>query len=512
MSDKKLLIRNSLSGVLQLFITAVLTFLCVPVLISKLGLEVYGVFAVLSVVSNLSTLADLGMDRALIVYLSNQGKSKESNFDIFVALSIKLSLLCVLIAILLGIEKIVLLNVLNIPIHYYDEAVIFFRCILFSNAFMILGMSFASILDSLQKVYVNSFTRLIYSIIYWFGLLFVVIKGYGLTGIGVVSVISSLLWFVMTVGIAFKLWGTFHLGGIKKHWKRIFYKQIVYSSKIFSASVLNWFFEPLSKILLSKFIGLNAVALFDVALRIRGQIASLFSKAIYPLGPYIANSKDSKHLYEVVADMTKKIHLVVIPFSLIFVFISKILIYLWMGGENLGDLSLFVAVLCGGFLLLVPPTYPIYQYLYTKSLAGKTVWIQCTNVVVNVLVFFCLYNSCGLYTILFSNSIAYFCSYLLSDFYLRKYILSELQSEYSFYFKMFLLFIALLIVGGCIRILLPFSIMDLILYPIVLLAVYVVFVRLFKLIVLKDIIRYFGTFPLLEKVLLFILGMRKESL
>ena len=138
MNDKKLLIRNSLSGVLQLFITAVLTFLCVPVLISKLGLEVYGVFAVLSVVSNLGTLADLGMDRALIVYLSNQGKTQESNFDIFVALSIKLTLLCVLIAVLLSIERTVLLSVLNIPIYYYDEAVVFFRCVLFSNAFMIL--------------------------------------------------------------------------------------------------------------------------------------------------------------------------------------------------------------------------------------------------------------------------------------------------------------------------------------------------------------------------------------
>ncbi|WP_099465060.1 MULTISPECIES: oligosaccharide flippase family protein [Parabacteroides] len=512
MNDKKLLIRNSLSGVLQLFITAVLTFLCVPVLISKLGLEVYGVFAVLSVVSNLGTLADLGMDRALIVYLSNQGKTQESNFDIFVALSIKLTLLCVLIAVLLSIERTVLLSVLNIPIYYYDEAVVFFRCVLFSNAFMILGMSFASVLDSLQKVYINSFTRLIYSIIYWLGLLFVAIKGYGLTGIGVISVIASLLWFVMTVGVAFKLWGTYRINGIKKQWKRIFYKQIIYSSKIFSASVLNLFFEPLSKILISKFIGLNAVALFDVALRIRGQIASLFSKAIYPLGPYIANSKNTRHLYEVVADMTKKIHLVVIPFSLIFIFISKVLIYLWMGEDNLEDLSLFVAVLCGGFLLLVPPTYPIYQYLYTKSLAGKTVWIQCTNVVVNVLVFFCLYNTCGLYTILISNSIAYFCSYLLSDFYLRKYILSELQSEYSFYIKMFLLFVTLLIAGGCIRMLLPFSVVDIVLYPVVLLVIYVVFVRIFKLVVQKDIVRYFSTFPLLEKSLLFIFGMRKESL
>ena len=38
MNDKRLLLKNSLSGIIQLIITAILTFVSVPVLISKLGL------------------------------------------------------------------------------------------------------------------------------------------------------------------------------------------------------------------------------------------------------------------------------------------------------------------------------------------------------------------------------------------------------------------------------------------------------------------------------------------
>ena len=143
LNDKKLLLRNSLSGIVQLAITAVLTLISVPVLISNLGLNLYGVFAVLSVVSNLSTLADLGMDRALIVYLSKQGRSQESNYDIMIAAGIKLLLLCIIIGIGILFEHFFLIKLLAIPQEYYRESRIFYRLILVSNFFMILGMSFA---------------------------------------------------------------------------------------------------------------------------------------------------------------------------------------------------------------------------------------------------------------------------------------------------------------------------------------------------------------------------------
>lgn len=501
MNDKKLLIKNSLSGIVQLLITAVLTFLCVPVLISKLGLELYGVFAVLSVVSNLSTLADLGMDRALIVYLSNQGKSRESNYDIFIALSIKVLLLVLLLLVLIGFENKVLLGLLNIPSQYYTTSVVFYRCVLVSNVFMILGMSFASVLDALQKVYLNSFSRFIYSIIYWLGILLLVLSGKGLEAIGFISIVASSVWFLMTFFIAFKYWGSFSVQGLYGNIKRIFLKQISYSSKIFLASMLNLLFEPLSKVLISNYIGLNAVALFDIALRIRGQIASLFSKAVYPLGPYIANTPQSLYLYNLIIDITKKIHLIVIPFSIIFIFVSQILLYLWMGDSTLKELTLFVSVLCGSFLLFVPPTYPIYQYLYTKSLAGKTVWIQFMNVSVNVFVFFLVYRFCDLYTVLYSNFIAYFCSYLLSIYYVKKYIHFDIREMSEFFIKIIILLLALFIVGGLIKFIIPYSIIDLIIYPVLLGGLSLFFMRYLRLIVKRDIDVYFAFSPRLRIVL-----------
>ena len=493
LNDKKLLLRNSLSGIVQLAITAVLTLISVPVLISNLGLNLYGVFAVLSVVSNLSTLADLGMDRALIVYLSKQGRSQESNYDIMIAAGIKLLLLCIIIGIGILFEHFFLIKLLAIPQEYYRESRIFYRLILVSNFFMILGMSFASVLDAWQRVYVNSIYRLLYSLLYWGGIVLVVIHGYGLKGIGIISVISAAIWFMFTIGGLIKYWGRISVSGLRNNAGRVFRKQIAYSSKIFSASLLSLFFEPLSKVLISNFIGLNGVALFDIALRIRGQIASLFSKAIYPLGPYIANTPISSDLFDLVINITKKIHLLIIPVALIFMFISKSLVYIWLGdSEDINDLALFVSVLCGSFLLLVPSTYPIYQYLYTKLLAGKTVYIQLTNVVVNVIIFLMLYKMMGIYTILMSNVIAYLCSYMLSMFYLKRYV-GNITLEY--YRNIIVTILGIGGIGLFICWLVPFSVFDLLIYPFTLSIVYLFFVRVLSLIRLEEIQKYFSSCP-----------------
>ena len=73
MTRKKVLINNSLSGVCQLVITALLTFFSIPIFIHKLGTELYGVFALVSVIGNLNLFTNLGLDVALRKFIAEQG-------------------------------------------------------------------------------------------------------------------------------------------------------------------------------------------------------------------------------------------------------------------------------------------------------------------------------------------------------------------------------------------------------------------------------------------------------
>ena len=92
MVKKKTLVNNSISGVILLVITALLTFLCIPVFINKLGTELYGVFALVTVIGNLNIFTNIGLDAALTKFITEQGQSEDSNKDIITSLLLSSSL------------------------------------------------------------------------------------------------------------------------------------------------------------------------------------------------------------------------------------------------------------------------------------------------------------------------------------------------------------------------------------------------------------------------------------
>ena len=86
MTQKNVLIKNSTFGIVQFVAVAILTFLCVPIFIGKLGVDAYGVFALVSILGNLNFFSSFGLNSALLVFLSKQGKTEESQRDIVVVL------------------------------------------------------------------------------------------------------------------------------------------------------------------------------------------------------------------------------------------------------------------------------------------------------------------------------------------------------------------------------------------------------------------------------------------
>ena len=64
MTQKGVLIRNSIFGVLQFVAVAVLTFVCVPIFINRLGEDAYGVFALITILGNLNFFSSFGLNSA----------------------------------------------------------------------------------------------------------------------------------------------------------------------------------------------------------------------------------------------------------------------------------------------------------------------------------------------------------------------------------------------------------------------------------------------------------------
>lgn len=138
MIDKKLFAKNSFSGFIQKIIIALITFLAIPIFIHTKGAQVYGIFATISVLGELGRLTELGFNKTLVKFLSNQGKIKESSHDIIVATIIVLSTLIPVTVFLLLADKFVLLKIFKIPLTgLYQSQQLYFYAVV-ANALLLL--------------------------------------------------------------------------------------------------------------------------------------------------------------------------------------------------------------------------------------------------------------------------------------------------------------------------------------------------------------------------------------
>ena len=172
---KAAVVKSSLSGVAQFVISTGLVFVTIPTFVRLLGTEAYGVFSLVALVGSVNIFANLGLNSSLIRFLAQQGKTKESDYDIVVNLLILLAILCPLTVCGIIFREGILLHVLNVPPRLVNAAEWLFISMLIGNVFLLLGQTFTAILDSLQKIYLTNLYQMINNIVYW-GLILLVLS------------------------------------------------------------------------------------------------------------------------------------------------------------------------------------------------------------------------------------------------------------------------------------------------------------------------------------------------
>lgn len=441
MSEKRKIIFSSVSGVIQLIVTAILTFVSIPVFMNKLGSETYGIFAVISVVGNLGLFTNLGINTSLTKFIAEQGKGRTSNLDIMVALIINLCILLPVTALAYVLTSFILIDILKIPSEYYVQAEQLFHLLLLSNAVILTGQIFTSVLDSLQRMYLTNTAQLIYSLFYWGGIIIVLFMGYGLVQVGYIILLASVLWFVLILFLLLKYWGLFTVRFSLEELKQHASKQVKYGLQVYSAGLVAFFNEPLFKIIISATFGLSAVAYFDIALKVRNQLSGLFHKLLSPMFPFMSQSnKGNVFLGGMIKDLNHKIFLLALPLAVILLLTCYDIVTLWLRTDII-NYTFFIVGIVTPYIILSPLTLPVYLYLLAKGHPGKTIVMQASSVVVNLLFFYLFYRVLGIYAIILSNALSYLASYLLGIYYQYKY----LDIKYFFDPKQVLLFVLLLL-------------------------------------------------------------------
>lgn len=448
---KRLLVKNSIFGGLQFALGVLLTLIAVPIFNHVLGSEAYGIFAALTVFNNLNYLAGLGLNVSLIKYLTEQGKTYKSNIDILISCLISLIMVTILIILILCYDDSIL-RFLNIKSNYYYDAKRLLMLSVFGGALSVLGQVFAAILDALQKVYINNILQSASRIVYWIGIIVVLLIGKGLYEVGLIIFISNVLYFILQVYISLYHWRFFKIRFSALEIKQSAKDQLQYGGKIYASNLLWLSFEPLTKLLMARFAGLIEVGCLDIALRFKGQLWGLFGKILYPVTPYIAAEPNMEKAIRFVDRLERAITLLIIPLIAILWIAMPLLIKVWLHKNAYESILITNATfyITITYLLFNIPIIPLYSLFTIKSKPEYAVYLQIANTVTNFIILILCNHIWPFYATVISISVSVFASYTLAHFLRRKLTAHKIFNYRSIVKLGLLLGLLLLISNGIV--------------------------------------------------------------
>ncbi|HSQ74685.1 MAG TPA: oligosaccharide flippase family protein [Bacteroidota bacterium] len=484
------LAKGSLSGVLQVVLTTALVLVAVPLFVRILGQEAFGLFSLVALVGNVNAFANLGLNAALVRFLAEQGKSRESDHDIVVTVLLLVGVIVPLTVAGAVFERTVMLDVLNVPPELYDDGVWLYRAMLVSNVFVLLGGTCTAVLDAQQKVHLTNLFQIVYTVVYWGLILWVILAGQPLRTIAVTTVIATVLWFAAVVAGMIATWGMPVLTGLRTDGRASMRKQLSYGVQLFSAGVIGFFYEPLTKILLAHFLGVREVGIFDIGMRARNLVSSLLLKLLYPLYPLFAKLADHAQVRFLVHDVEQKSMLVVAPVLGIVILTVTPLVDLFFG-TDVDLLAPTIIWMVATYLLWGFTVTPFYTYLIAKGHAWKTVLVQILNVAANTALFLATFAWLGYFAAIAGNVASNLCTWLFLMFLQWSMLRSLIFDSWRQMVAM------VLVIGISLGLSLAFPVAEwgfftIVAAPVLVAGITLLLYRVFSVLTVDDVTRYLG--------------------
>jgi O-antigen/teichoic acid export membrane protein len=303
------IIRNTVFNTMgRLWVIGVAFFLT-PYVIHKIGVELYGIWAVVGVVTGYFGLLDFGVATSLVKHVSECDARKDSEAMNRVIHTSFLFYSCfgVVIAVLGLAFTNYFLRWFNIPENYLEQArSVFLLGVLVYAASHLLN-TFRAVLNGLQRMDITNKISVTLSVVSIAGTVFFLEMGYGLFGLMVNNAIVYLAGGVMSGVIALRLLPEVKVLPLCFD-PKLLVKLVKFGLQIWTAGIASLFHFQFDKLLLAHFSGLSAVAFYDVASKIvthAREVPLFFSSAIMPAAAELSALKDRKKLEELYFRTTK---------------------------------------------------------------------------------------------------------------------------------------------------------------------------------------------------------------
>ncbi len=321
-----------IATIIQAIITGVIFFILYRYLLDELGVEKIGIWSLVLATASVSHIGSLGLSAGIVRYVSQalgQNKPKRAG-KIIQTVTLTLSIFVAILLIIcypLFVKAITYL----LPAHGLTSALTILPYALLSLWATIISSIFTGGLDACQRIDLRCIL-LIFTHIMYLGLVILWVPTYGLEGVALAQVTQSfglmiMSWLVLRYQLPI-------LPLIPYRWKFSILKELFkYGAQFQAIGIMNMFFDPVTKGLISKFSGLEALGYYEMANKLIRQGRSVIVEANRVIVPTVSimqihEPKKITQLFLVSYQIT--FYISVLFYVSLGVFLP-IILYLWVG-------------------------------------------------------------------------------------------------------------------------------------------------------------------------------------
>ncbi len=360
------IIRNTIFNIIGRFWGILVALVLTPYIIGHIGIERFGIWAIVGVLTGYFGLLDFGIGTSFVKYISEfyTKKDYEKINQVVNTGFIFYSIFAVLIITLAFFIINPLLNFFNIPQELHNEALFVFLLgiILFaiSNALS----PFRTVQTGLQRMDISNKVAIAVSIPMVIGTIYFLEAGYGLPGLMVNNAIILVISSIISIIIAFKILPELRFNPFLFS-KGMFKKLFSFGYKIQITKIASLFHLHLDKILIAYFLNIGFVAYYAIAQGLTSRISeipSMLISAIMPAASELDAKSEKGKLQELYFRSMKYLILVGIPtFIVVFTFAHPF-IRIWLGaGYDRTAITLQLLLVASFINLLTGPGFYIFN-------------------------------------------------------------------------------------------------------------------------------------------------------
>ncbi|HBI15907.1 MAG TPA: hypothetical protein DDY20_10410 [Desulfobulbaceae bacterium] len=351
MNLSRMLIRNALVGGGARLFTLLVGLVITPYLLARLGMDRFGIWALLGVVTGLVALGDFSFKTSLIRHLAGAwAKGDRQSVRAFASSGL---FFCLANALLLGAllwwNTDRLLDLLNIPLIHRSEARLTFAFGVAAQLTTIGLAIFPALCDARQRLDITNGLGMVSLVLGAALTVAAVESGFGLPGVALAQLAATLIFFLTSLLATRRLFGPLGLSPRAVR-ARTLRTLLGFGMTLHLSTVCGIINQQFDKFLLIRWTGLGWVGSYELALKWVGNAGSLqpfLAAALLPAGSHLAATGDMDGLRAIYRKAYRYLFLVGLPPFFFLAVHAEAIMRVWLGHADHRAASLLVLLSAG---------------------------------------------------------------------------------------------------------------------------------------------------------------------